>query len=150
MKFEREKFYLGPGIEPGPLALRVSALSLPAMCSFIFGNRKKSDGASFGLYGGRSKISQWNCSRSKACVCRTVCRRAVSCNRTIPRESFPLQQHNLRSYRPAENEKHLTVGGTPNGHSHGHSYLLIYHVTRSDVQLHEEISTSRKLTYQLN
>ena len=28
MKFEREKFYPGPGIEPGPLALRVSALPL--------------------------------------------------------------------------------------------------------------------------
>ena len=28
MKFEREKFYPGPGIEPGPLALRASALPL--------------------------------------------------------------------------------------------------------------------------
>ena len=28
MKFEREKFYPGPGIEPGPLALRGSALPL--------------------------------------------------------------------------------------------------------------------------
>ena len=28
MKFEIEKFYPGPGIEPGPLALRASALSL--------------------------------------------------------------------------------------------------------------------------
>ena len=28
MKFEKEKFYPGPGIEPGPLALRASALPL--------------------------------------------------------------------------------------------------------------------------
>ena len=28
MKFQREKFYPGPGIEPGPLALRASALPL--------------------------------------------------------------------------------------------------------------------------
>ena len=28
LKFEREKFYPGPGIEPGPLALRASALPL--------------------------------------------------------------------------------------------------------------------------
>ena len=28
MKSEREKFYPGPGIEPGPLALRASALPL--------------------------------------------------------------------------------------------------------------------------
>ena len=28
MKFEREKFYPGPGIEPGPLALHASALPL--------------------------------------------------------------------------------------------------------------------------
>ena len=28
MKFEREKFYPGPGIEPGLLALRTSALPL--------------------------------------------------------------------------------------------------------------------------
>ena len=28
VKFEREKFYPGPGIEPGPLALRASVLPL--------------------------------------------------------------------------------------------------------------------------
>ena len=28
MKFEREKFYPGPGIEPSPLALRASVLPL--------------------------------------------------------------------------------------------------------------------------
>ena len=28
VKFEREKFYPGPGIEPGPQALRASALPL--------------------------------------------------------------------------------------------------------------------------
>ena len=28
MKFEIEKFYRGPGIEPGPLALRASALPI--------------------------------------------------------------------------------------------------------------------------
>ena len=68
------------------------AKSLPARCSFIFGNRKKSNDARSRLYGGCSKMSQWNCSCSKACVCRAVCRRALSCNRTIPRESLPLQR----------------------------------------------------------
>ena len=63
------------------------------------------DGA--GLYGGCSKMCQWNCSRSKACVCRAVCEHTLSCNKTIPRESLPLRQDNLRSHRPAENEKHL-------------------------------------------
>ena len=43
---------------------------LPARRSFIFGNRKMFDGARSGLYGGCSKMFQWNCSRSKACVCR--------------------------------------------------------------------------------
>ena len=75
-----------------------------ARCSFIFGNRKKSDGARSGLYGGCSKMSQWNCSSSETCVCRAVCGRALSCNRTIPRESLPLRKDNLRSHRPVENE----------------------------------------------
>ena len=113
------------------------AKSLPARCSFIFGNRKKSDSARSGLYGGCSKMSQWNFSRSKACVCRAVCGRALSCNRTIPRESLPLRQDNLRSHRPAENEQLAPkVGGILNRHSHDYSYLYTYHVTRSDVQLH--------------
>ena len=59
---------------------------------------EKSDGARSGLYGGCSKISQWNCSHNKACVCRAVCGRALSCIRTIPRESlskiFHLQKTN--------------------------------------------------------
>ena len=37
------------------------AKRLLTRCSFIFGNRKKSDGARSGLYGGCSKMSQWNC-----------------------------------------------------------------------------------------
>ena len=77
---------------------------LPARCSFIFGNRKKSGGVRSGLYGGCSKMSQWNYSCSKACVCWAVCRRALSCNRTIPRENLPLRQDNLRSHWPAENK----------------------------------------------
>ena len=42
---------------------------------------------------------QWNCSRRKACACRAVCGRALSCNRTNPRKSLPLRQDNLRSHR---------------------------------------------------
>ena len=38
-----------------------------------------------------------------------------------------------------KNTSHLTVGGILNRQSHGHSYLCTYHVTRSDVQLHEAI-----------
>ena len=79
------------------------AKRLLARCSFIFGNREKSDGARSRLYGGCLKMCQWNSSRSKACVCLEVCGRALSCNRTIPCESLPLQQDNLRSHRPAEN-----------------------------------------------
>ena len=105
------------------------AKRLPARYTLIFGNRKKSDGARSGLYGGCSKMSQWNCS----CVCRAVCGRA------IPRESLSLQQDNLRSHRLAEknNTSRLTVGGILNLHNHGHSYLCTYHMTRCDVQLHE-------------
>ena len=116
------------------------AKRLPARCSFISGNRRKSDGARSGLCGGCSMMSEWNSSGSKACVCRAVCGRALSCNRTIPRESLPLRQDNLRSHRPAENNtSHLTVGGILNRHNHSHSYLCTYHVTRSDVQLHEQL-----------
>ena len=56
------------------------------------------------------------------------------CARTIPRESLPIRQDNLRSHRPAGN-----VGGILNWHSHGHSYLCTYHMTMSDAQLHEAI-----------
>ena len=103
--------------------------------------QEKSVGDRSGLYGGCSKLSQWNCSRSKACVCRAVCGRALSCNRTIPRESLPLRQNNPRSHRPAETNDtpHLSAGGTLNRHSHGHSYLCTYHVIRPDVQLLETI-----------
>ena len=76
----------------------------PARFSFIFENRKKSDGVRSGLYGGCTKMSQWNCSGSNACVCRAVCGRALSCNKIIPRESLPLRQDNLRSHWPAEND----------------------------------------------
>ena len=67
--------------------------------SFITENRKKSDGARSGLYGGCSKMSQWNCSCSRVCVCQAVCGRALSCNKTIPRKSLPLQQDNLLACR---------------------------------------------------
>ena len=89
-------------IQPASFRSSSFAKRLPARCS-IFGNRKRSDGARSGMYGGCSKLSQWNCSRSKACVCRTVYGRALSCNRTIPRESLPLRQDNLRSHRSAGN-----------------------------------------------
>ena len=97
-----------PGSSTSTLQVFITAKRLPARCSFIFGNRKKSDGARSGLYGGCSKMSQWNCSCSKSCVCRGVCRHALSCNRTIPSESLPLQQDNLRFHRPAENKWCLT------------------------------------------
>ena len=86
-------------------------------------------------------MSRRNCSRCKACVCRAVCRCAVSCNRTIPRESLPFRQDNLRSHRlqKTNNTSHLTVGGILNRHRPGHSYLCTYHVTRSDPQLHEQL-----------
>ena len=60
--------------------------------------------ARFGLYGGCSNMSQWNCSLSKAWVCRAICGRALSCNRTIPRAILPLRQDNLRYHRPVEKE----------------------------------------------
>ena len=87
-------------------------------------------------------MSQWNCSRSKAYVCRAVCGRALSGCITIPRGSLPLRLDNLTSHRPAENEytSHLTVCGILNRHSHGHSYLCTYQVTRSDIQLLDAIS----------
>ena len=58
---------------------------------------------------------------------------------TIPCESLPPRQDDLRSHRPAEkyNTSHLTVGGILNRHSHGHSYLCTCHVTKSHIQLHE-------------
>ena len=109
------------------------------MSSFIFGNRKKSDGARSGLYGGCSKTSQWNNSRSKACICLAECGRALSCNRTIPHESLLLRQdnQNLIVLQKTNNTSHPKVDGILNRHSHGHSYLCTYHVTRSDNQLHE-------------
>ena len=79
----------------------------PARCSFIFGNSKKSDCARSGLYGGWSKMLEWNYSRSKAYVCRVVRGRALSCSRTIPREIVRLRKDNLRSHWPAENELHI-------------------------------------------
>ena len=52
----------------------------------------------------RRCLSGIYCSRSKACVCLAACERALSCNRTIPRETLPLLQDNLKSHWPAENE----------------------------------------------
>ena len=82
-----------------PASFRCSSFAkrLPARCSFILVNRKKSDGARSELYGGCSKMSQWNCSCSEACVCREVYGRALSCNRTIPRDSLPLRQYKILS-----------------------------------------------------
>ena len=126
-------------IQPASFRSSSFAKRLPASSFFIFGNRKKSDGAWSGLYRGCTKMTQWNCSHSKACVCLAVWGCAFSCNRTIPHESLSLRQDNLRSHLPANNTSHLTVGGILNRHSHGHSYLCTYHVTRSDIQLHETI-----------
>ena len=91
-------------IQPASFRSSSFAKRLPARCSFIFSNREKSDGARSWLYGGCSKMSQWNCSHSKECVCQAVCRCVWSCNRKISRKSLPLQQDNLRSHWPAENE----------------------------------------------
>ena len=108
----------------------------------MFRNRRKSDGARSGLYGGCSKMSQWNCSCSKPCVCRAVCRHALLCNRILPRDSLPLQQcwiARRRHSRVAQYASLLIVvlrgriGRILNQHSH----LCPYHVTRSNVQLHE-------------
>ena len=66
--------------------------------------KQEKSGARSGLYVGCSKMSQWNCSSSQACVCRAVCGRALPCNRNIPRESLPNRQDNLRSHRSEENE----------------------------------------------
>ena len=92
----------------------------------FFWNRKKSDGAR-------------NCSRSKAYVCwqyaDVQCRaieqfQARACLfDKITSDHVGLQKTN--------NISHLTVGWILNRHSHGHSYLWTYHVTRSDVELHE-------------
>ena len=127
-------------IQPASFRSSSFAKHLPARCSFIFGNRKKSDGVKSGLYGGCSKMSQWNCSHRKACVCRAVCGRALLCNRTIPRESLPLWKDNVRSFiglQKTNNTSHLTVGGIFYRHRHDHSYLCTYHVSRFDLQLHE-------------
>ena len=75
-------------IQPASFRSSSFAKRLLVRCSFIFGNRKKSDGARSVLYGGCSKMSQCNCLRSKACVCRAVCGRTLSCNRTIPRKEY--------------------------------------------------------------
>ena len=99
---------------------------------FILRNRKKAGGARPGLYGGCSKMSQWNYSRNNACVYRAVCGRVLSCNRSVPHESLP---NTFRLQKT--NTSHLTVGRILNRHSHGHSYLCPYHGIRSDVQLYE-------------
>ena len=83
-----------------PASFRSSfAKHLPARCSFIFGNCARSR-----LYGGCSKMCQWNYSHCKACVFWAMCGCAFSCNRTITRECLPLRQDNLKSHRPAENK----------------------------------------------
>ena len=128
-------------------------------------------------------MSQWNCSRSKACVCQAVCGRALSINRTIPRERLTLRRSCIARRRCSNGIAHaarlvyvrqyadvhcrateqfharaclfakitkvliglqkmnntslLAVGGILNRHSHDHSYLCTYRVTRSDVQLYE-------------
>ena len=69
-----------------------------------------------GLYGGCSKF-QWNCSRSKACVCREIFGRTLSYNRTIPREILP----NISPMQKTNNTLHLTFGGILNRHSHFHA-----------------------------
>ena len=75
-----------------------------------------------------------------ACSMRTC---IVVQQNNIPRESLPLRQDNLRSHRPAENNtSHLTVCGILNRHSHGHSYLCIYHVTNPTYNCMRQFSTS--------
>ena len=102
--------------------------------SKVFLHFWKSDGAKSGLYGGCSTMSQWNCSCSKACVCRAVCGRALSCNRIIPRENLLLRQDNLRSHRPAENEHHLVPHSQRYSHSTQPCPQLSLHLSCDKVQ----------------
>ena len=113
---------------------------LSARCSFIFGNRKKSDSTRSGLHGGCS-MSQWNCSHSKACVCQAVCGCALSCNEPFHARTclFGKITYDLFALQKTNNNSHLTVGGILNRHGHGHSYLCNYHLTRSDIQLHDAL-----------
>ena len=104
------------------------AKGLPARCTFIFGNRKKSDGARSGLYGG--------CPNGIALVSAgqyaDVQLHARAC-------LFGNITWDLIGLQKTNNTSHLTVGGILTRHNHGHSYLCTYHVTRPDVQLHEAI-----------
>ena len=117
-----------------------SAKRLPARCSFIFANRKNSDVARSELYAGCSKMSQWNCSRSKTCVCRAVCG-DVHCRATEQFHAraclFSKISQDVISLQKTNDTSHLTVSGILNRHNHGHSYLCTYNATRSDVQLNE-------------
>ena len=58
------------------------AYLFPLRCSLSFGNRKKSQGAKSGLYGGCAKMSSKLRRSNAAGVCLLVCGRALSCWRT--------------------------------------------------------------------
>ena len=47
--------------------------------------------------------------------------------------------YDLTGLQKTNNTSHLTVGGILNRKSHGHRCVYTYHVTRSEVQLHEAI-----------
>ena len=84
-----------------------------------------------------ARMSHWNCSRSKACVCRAYA--DVHCYETEQFHAraclFGKITLDLIGLQETNNTSHLTVGGTVNRHSH----LCTYHVTRSGVQLHEAL-----------
>ena len=105
------------------------AKRLHARSSFIFRNRKKYEGARSGFYGGSSKLSQWNSSSSRACVCWAVCGRVINYNKC----TVNVTGSNIFRLQKTNNTSYLTVGGIFNPYS----YLCTYHVARSDVQLHE-------------
>ena len=102
-----------------------------------FGNKKKYDSTRFGLYGGCSKTSQWNCSGSKACVCRAVYGRALLCNNNSTRERADLIGCRKRISRISQSAGFSISTAMATAIS----ALTTYHVTRSDVglQLHEAI-----------
>ena len=123
-----------------PASFRSSSFvkRLAARSSFIFENRKKSDGLRSGLYGRCSKMCQCICAARFLSVGQYA---DVHCRATEQFHAraclFGKITKDLIGLHKTDDISLLTVGGILNQHSHGHSYLCTYHVTRSDVQLRE-------------